>query len=823
MTGDGQVAIFWDCETCRIPTSISGYKLVNRIRQVVQDYGEITKFRAYLDVSLDSLQPTTWAQHSELQCSGVNMVYCMRNGNMDVANRMMLVDMVSHAIDRPSPRPSPATIAVISGNHDFTYGMSVLRLRGYNIIVIAPPSAHPSITSQASTVLNWKSDIIDTLSAVEDEDKSDPRAPPPKWPHSKLEKAPLIRVRSSPNDTVLCSRCVQGQETQSSQQIQVLTSHSVEASKTLADLMESMRAVLSDCRDVLAKLAPLANSGNDVDRNASRGGHARPDVFHSSGLEQEDEHITSATQTNSTPSAAQVTTDDNPIETKLNSLDVFPSSSNHSFPMAEVQHNVGDVDSGRLEDEPAKMEFGMANEEDKAAAKGTPKAFPTPANGRILAMGLCSDDNSADVGITVSKSEASCDSNTLPTFGGGSNDIPISNTSNSPTPIKADTPEKFFPLLLVLTRQHANGIEKPLWSQVGGELRHIDPLVYKKAGSKKLKEYLEMAEANGIVEIGSRHLLGQEWVRLSEPKSHEDQLDGGDAFVDISQVFGGSTTPCIPTGSSSVQSSAARPPSRCELESTVDEVPRSDTGDSYHTTEDMTYGVDHGQSWGDSDGDLSPTDRAGDPSVNYAPSPPMPQPFNQVSYAQVLLRSPGEPSGSGYPPILPVESQSPLVPEISEHTPETFANLISVLCSLRAKGVYLPSWTEVGTALRQLDAEVYKRAGVSKLKAYLELAERADVIIVGGRDRPNQEWVQINPQSPFMPLVDFLAQRLIEGDKYILRSILGERLPQAYPGIYERAGVSSLMQYLARAEANGFVVFGSASSSDMKWVSLREL
>ncbi|TDL14227.1 hypothetical protein BD410DRAFT_734410, partial [Rickenella mellea] len=64
-------------ETCRIPVDNAGYELVNKIRQVCEEYGKITTFRAYLDVPLDSLhwRPTTVTLHSELQYSGVTLVY----------------------------------------------------------------------------------------------------------------------------------------------------------------------------------------------------------------------------------------------------------------------------------------------------------------------------------------------------------------------------------------------------------------------------------------------------------------------------------------------------------------------------------------------------------------------------------------------------------------------------------------------------------------------------------------------------------------------------------------------------------------------------
>ncbi|TDL17028.1 hypothetical protein BD410DRAFT_843961 [Rickenella mellea] len=769
---------------------------------------------------------------------------------------MMLVDMLSHAIDKPSP----TSIVVISGNHDFTYGISNLRLRGYNIIAITPPSAHPHINSQASAALNWNSDIIDALYGVDDEDKSDPRAPPPKLPHSTLEKAPMVRVGSSRNDATLCPRCVQGQGSQSPPQAGALNSHSVEASKTLADLTESKRPVLDDSRDVLSTLAPLENSGNGVDQSMSIEDNARPERFPTSEAVPKDESIANVTQPKLNPSTSLV--DDSmatpglyfgtvppneiPIEPNLNPPDGFPSPWKHGFPTVVVGRDIRDVDSRKFEDEPAKMEFRIANEEENTAATGIPKMFPTTADDRIFTMYY--DDNSTDAGVIVSKSEASCASNPSPTFSGGpsshplssveTDDTPISNASDSSPPaVPAHIPEQLLPLVLILTRLHANGTDKPLWSQVGAELRNIDPLVYKKAGLTKMKQYLEMAETAGIVKLGNTYSLGREWVQLAQSKSNETATverlsgvpvdDAGDTFMVVSRVSGESNTPCYPSSSHGVKNPCnTMPPSRSELESTNNEAAHLDTGESYHTTEELSYGVTHIKgSKEDIHRSPSPDTSDGVSSAGCPPSPPAPQPVNieQACYAEHLPRQPGDVADDGQRLVEPVRSQSSSAPEIVEHLPETFASLISVLSDLKGKGIKLACWSQVGTAHRQFDAEVYSRVGVSELREYLELAERAGVVLVGGREYLNREWVQINPKSPFMPVVDFLAKRLKEGVRFVLRSVLGERLPKDYPGIYAKAGVPSLAKYLEKAEAQGYIKSGSGSSVGSKWISLPSL
>jgi NYN domain len=56
----------------------------------------------------------------------------------------------------------PTTLILISGDHDFSYAISTLRLRQYFVVVIAPPSPTPhiSLKAQASLFLDWNHDII---------------------------------------------------------------------------------------------------------------------------------------------------------------------------------------------------------------------------------------------------------------------------------------------------------------------------------------------------------------------------------------------------------------------------------------------------------------------------------------------------------------------------------------------------------------------------------------------------------------------------------------------------------------------------------------
>ncbi|KAI5124537.1 hypothetical protein M0805_003060 [Coniferiporia weirii] len=151
------IAVFWDYENCRPPSSLSGYILVERIRRLVREFGVITLFKAYVDLTSECTNAKSLTLHSELQSSGLSLTHCPHNGRKDVADKIMLVDMLAFAIDR---RP-PATIVLITGDRDFTYAVSILKLRGYEVVVIVPHTiAHLSLKVQAGRLFEWQRDVI---------------------------------------------------------------------------------------------------------------------------------------------------------------------------------------------------------------------------------------------------------------------------------------------------------------------------------------------------------------------------------------------------------------------------------------------------------------------------------------------------------------------------------------------------------------------------------------------------------------------------------------------------------------------------------------
>ncbi|PIL23777.1 hypothetical protein GSI_13527 [Ganoderma sinense ZZ0214-1] len=152
------VAIFWDYENCALPALEPSYTIVNKVRRLAHQYGSVKTFKAYLEYP-EQLSVKSMALRSELQSCGVSLIDCPHNGRKDVADKMIMVDMMAHAIDNPAP----TTIVLISGDRDFIYAVSILSLRQYRIVLLAPRAAYGGLKAQASAVHNWPDDFLPEL------------------------------------------------------------------------------------------------------------------------------------------------------------------------------------------------------------------------------------------------------------------------------------------------------------------------------------------------------------------------------------------------------------------------------------------------------------------------------------------------------------------------------------------------------------------------------------------------------------------------------------------------------------------------------------
>ncbi|KAI0687181.1 limkain-b1-type NYN domain-containing protein, partial [Cytidiella melzeri] len=145
------IAVFWDYENCEVPATVDGFAIANGIRRIAHEYGSVKTFRAYSAMSEASSLRTAGIR-SDLQACGVSVIDCPHNGRKDTADKMMLVDIMAFVCDSLAP----TTIILITGDGDFLYTVSTIRLRKCRVVLLAPPQcSSPNLKGQATAVYDW--------------------------------------------------------------------------------------------------------------------------------------------------------------------------------------------------------------------------------------------------------------------------------------------------------------------------------------------------------------------------------------------------------------------------------------------------------------------------------------------------------------------------------------------------------------------------------------------------------------------------------------------------------------------------------------------
>ncbi|KAI5124395.1 hypothetical protein M0805_008280 [Coniferiporia weirii] len=154
-----RVGIFWDYENCKLPPKMSGYTVVGKIRQAALPLGGVSLFKAYMDVNSKTAEANR--QDSEMQNSGVSLVHIPLSAKKEVIDKILLVDLLVFAFENQGP----ATIILITADNDITYALSVLRLRGHQIIIISPAESaycQGDTNYPADSCLDWKLDVLES-------------------------------------------------------------------------------------------------------------------------------------------------------------------------------------------------------------------------------------------------------------------------------------------------------------------------------------------------------------------------------------------------------------------------------------------------------------------------------------------------------------------------------------------------------------------------------------------------------------------------------------------------------------------------------------
>ncbi|KAG8991529.1 hypothetical protein FRB90_001310, partial [Tulasnella sp. 427] len=138
---------------------------VRNIRDAALKFGSIDQFEAYAPWSSNPDSSTK----NDLAFSGVRLRDCPQEQGRrkSHADKMIITDMMVYALERPKT----TTFVLVSGDRGYAYAISTLRNRGYAIKLLAPPRRlHPGLQAVAD-ILDWNGTF--GCEMTEDEDEAD--------------------------------------------------------------------------------------------------------------------------------------------------------------------------------------------------------------------------------------------------------------------------------------------------------------------------------------------------------------------------------------------------------------------------------------------------------------------------------------------------------------------------------------------------------------------------------------------------------------------------------------------------------------------------
>ncbi|KAL1675071.1 NYN domain-containing protein [Schizophyllum commune] len=466
----------------------------------------------------------------------------------------------------------------------------------------------------------------------------------------------------------------------------------------------------------------------------------------------------------------------------------------------------------------------------------------------------------------------------------------------------------FEPLIRLLQEQSDAGFSQPNRGVIGYRLAHHFPGVYEKAGVKSFTEYAMRACQAGLVTLGGAATGGGEtWIALTKdfdspsplpPPSSSPLLLSSPSPAPASSTWSAflAANPSTPSSSTFRPASVFKPLVRVltALREVGETRPRrSLVGNALLATCPDAYakaGVSRFKQYvdaaeqagvvvlGGEDGDAwlaLPAEGAKRVTIAETPVAPTPtsaastiQSASKLSYSKMAMTNvPAWVTGTEMSTPAPA-SPSP-TPKVTPSTPvssptnasqgsASFKPLMRVLRQLKAEGQDRPLYSVVGSSLKAKDPEVYKKAAVSGLAAYVSAANAAGLVTMGGT-KGGAEWVSIASVKAAPPattqwafgtvtpapaptpsfasvstsaasipstvpaeyrlLVQILQEQKQAGKLRPLRSYVGEQLIKRDPNICKRVQTSSSAEYMARAASVGLVTL-SGPNNGAEWISL---
>jgi len=132
---------------------VSGRDVALRLKSVLSAHGNLQQFCSYASIGINL---TPQDKRSELQLTGYHLVDCLRIGRKEVADKMIIVDVMEFAFTHPQG----ATLCFITEDVDYTYLLTKLQKLQWRTIVISRGNLHPMLHVNCDTKLCWEIDIL---------------------------------------------------------------------------------------------------------------------------------------------------------------------------------------------------------------------------------------------------------------------------------------------------------------------------------------------------------------------------------------------------------------------------------------------------------------------------------------------------------------------------------------------------------------------------------------------------------------------------------------------------------------------------------------
>ncbi|KAF5378928.1 hypothetical protein D9757_008743 [Collybiopsis confluens] len=525
-----QVAIFWDSENCGFSSHFSGYDVVRRIRDIAHDFGSIKLFKAYTQLSIEqgtaanlstapSPRSIAIAMRSELQCSGVSITDCPHSGYKNVVDQMIITDMLTFAMDNPA-RPPSTTIMILSGDRDFTYTLSILRMRRYKVVIVAPSNVHPSLREQASEFFEWSGSV---LSRVHERETSQFGRALSSRTLTATGSDTSANIQTMYNANSSAALPTPPGSIPPPPRLPTTGSLSMNRTESGAPTQNSNK-ISSRSPGVLTDQKPTMQAGPPPEVPASTPDFAPAPVWKSRHQYPPAYQPSSSVDSRSPPPQGSLAfgkltsaVDDN-VSSQLEEEDrqrdaPVPAAPVVPFPLLSLRSRSPEPISARSSE--VLMSSGDVPVPLPASAdtrRWVPKASASPYVQERDTNGF-SPHAGPSSGAAGNSSESWVPSLRKPDSSFDSRSTPLERpTSQSVPPGPFSIPEPYQSLVQQLERLRLNGILYPLRSQVALNLVHRDQQVYKQAGHTRFKEFAAEAEKRELVVLGGKD--GTAWIRL---------------------------------------------------------------------------------------------------------------------------------------------------------------------------------------------------------------------------------------------------------------------------------------------------------------------